>query len=173
MILFPMLSYGATSYTDPNCNNQCKDAKCVLSTQDGKYYCVSAKPGPDPSFGYKNKDCDNKCTKDQACYLDSETGRYSCGTAPKCVPSCNKNENCLMQDGSWRCVPNTQSRKKLPESGPAGIGISLTCEQIGGISKNKCSSKDVIVEKLSGSMDVSIANTKEQCCIPKTRLRVR
>jgi hypothetical protein len=125
------------------------------------------------SGGYKNRDCNNKCTKDLVCQLDTQTGRYSCGFGPKCVPSCNKNENCLMRDGSWRCVPNAQSRNKLPESGPAGIGISLTCEQIGGISKNKCSSKDVTVEQLSGSMDISIANTKEQCCIPTTRLRVR
>jgi len=123
MILFPMVVFADMPGRDPS---------------------RTAKPGPDPSYGYATKDCDNKCTKNQQCTLSREDERYYCNN---------------LKDSS--------------DKTPKPLEVYISCKTIGGIFKSKCSSNEIAVSSISGKTEIPIREYKPgQCCILKSKLKV-
>lgn len=60
-----------------------------------------------------------------------------------------------------------------PNPNPNLATISLTCEQAGAVAKTKCSSSDIQIFGIEGTIPISVTNPKGQCCIPKSKLRIR
>ena len=94
--------------------------------------------------GYKTSDCENKCAGNQQCTLNAEDERYYCRTS--------------------KAAGSSVSRQ---------LEVYISCKDIGGIHKTKCTSLEIPVSSLSGKSEIPVRSFKPgQCCILKSKLKV-